>query len=120
MSTVRQEAVKSIACAKHNLNLIDFKTVHMKDQFGANVFNEEIQRQRLPKQVFKALQKTAKQGVMLDPSVPDAVPVAMKDWALERCATHSTHPLQPMTGITAEKHDSFLSPSEDGGAIAEF
>src|SRR3954453_2303929 len=120
MSTVRQEAIRQIACAKHQLNRVDFKKTHVKDLFGVNVFNEEVQRQRLPKQVFKALQKTAKQGVMLDPSVADAVAVAMKDWALERGATHYTHLFQPMTGITAEKHDSFLSPSEDGGAIAEF
>src|SRR6184192_1281238 len=92
----------------------------MKDLFGANVFNEEVQRQRLPKQVYKALQKTVKQGASLDPSVADAVAVAMKDWAIERGATHFTHQFQPMTGITAEKHDSFLSPSEGGGAIAEF
>src|SRR6184192_1941557 len=92
----------------------------MKDLFGANVFNEEVQRQRLPKQVYKALQKTVKQGASLDPSVADAVAVAMKDWALEHGATHYTHLFQPMTGITAEKHDSFLTPDGVGGAIAEF
>ena len=120
MSNVRQEAIRAIAGAKHKLNRVDFKKTHVKDLFGVNVFNEEIQRQRLPKQVHKALQKTIKLGATLDPSVADAVAVAMKDWALEHGATHYTHLFQPMTGITAEKHDSFLSPSEGGGAIAEF
>src|SRR5437667_9091869 len=120
MSTVRQQAIQAIAGARHNLNRIDFKKTHMKDLFGANVFNEEVQRQRLPKQVYKALQKTVKQGASLDPSVADAVAVAMKDWAIERGATHFTHQFQPMTGITAEKHDSFLAPTGDGRAILEF
>src|SRR3954465_3630912 len=100
MSTVRQEAIRTIACAKHNLNRVDFKKTHVKDLFGVNVFNEEVQRQRLPKTVYKALQKTIKLGAMLDPSVADAVAVAMKDWALEHGATHYTHLFQPMTGIT--------------------
>src|SRR6478672_3591938 len=120
MSTVRQEAIRAIACAKHHLNRVDFKKTHVKDLFGINVFNEEIQRQRLPKPVFKALQKTIKQGAPLDPSHADAVAAAMKDWALEKGATHYTHLFQPMTGITAEKHDSFLTPTGDGGAVAEF
>ncbi|HEX3359041.1 MAG TPA: glutamine synthetase III [Tepidisphaeraceae bacterium] len=120
MSTVRQEAIKSIACAKHQLNRVDFKTVHIKDLFGINVFNEEVQRQRLPKPVFKALQKTIKHGAPLDPTIADNVAAAMKDWAIEKGATHYTHLFQPMTGITAEKHDSFLTPDGAGGAIAEF
>src|SRR5947208_4149249 len=119
-ANVRQEAIKQIACAKHQLNRVDFKKTHVKDLFGVNVFNEEVQRQRLPKQVFKNLQKTIKQGATLDPSVADAVAVAMKDWAVEHGATHYTHLFQPMTGITAEKHDSFLSPDGSGGALAEF
>ena len=120
MSTVRQEAIKTIACAKHTLNRVDFKTVHIKDLFGMNVFNEEVQRQRLPKPIFKALQKTIEQGAPLDPTIADNVAAAMKDWAIEKGATHYTHLFQPMTGITAEKHDSFLSPDGAGGAIAEF
>src|SRR3954452_20173291 len=120
MSTVRQEAIRNITCAKHQLNRVDFKKTHVKDLFGINVFNEEVQRQRLPKPVFKALQKTIKQGAPLDPSHADAVASAMKDWALEKGATHYTHLFQPRTGITAEKHDSFLSPDGVGGAIAEF
>jgi glutamine synthetase len=119
-ANVRQEAIQSIACAKHQLNRIDFKKTHVKDLFGVNVFNEEVQRQRLPKPVFKALQKTIRQGAPLDPVHADAVASAMKDWAIEKGATHYTHLFQPMTGITAEKHDSFLSPDGVGGAIAEF
>src|SRR5688572_5193376 len=120
MSTVRQEAIRTIACAKHVLNRVDFKKTHVKDLFGVNVFNEEVQKQRLPKPVFKALQKTVRLGVPLDPMAADAIASAMKDWAIEKGATHFTHQFQPMTGITAEKHDSFLSPNGDGTAIAEF
>jgi glutamine synthetase len=120
MPNARQEAIKSIAAAKHQLNRVDFKTTHVKDLFGVNVFSEEVQRQRLPKPVFKTLQKTIKHGAPLDPSIADAVAVAMKDWAIEHGATHYTHLFQPMTGITAEKHDSFLVPDGVGGAIAEF
>jgi glutamine synthetase len=118
-SSFRQEAVRAITCAHHQLNRVDFKRTHMKDLFGVSVFNEEAQRQRLPKPIFKALQKTIKQGAMLDPEIADSVASAMKDWALEHGATHYTHLFQPMTGITAEKHDSFLTPN-GSGALAEF
>jgi len=120
MSNSRYQAISAIANAKYKLNYVDFMTTHVKDLFGCNVFNESVQRERLPKTVFKALQKTIKEGVPLDPSAADAVAVAMKDWALEHGATHFTHLFQPMTGITAEKHDSFVTPTADGGAIAEF
>src|SRR5687768_5290403 len=119
-SNLRQAAVAAIATARHQLNRVDFKKTHVKDLFGVNVFNEEIQRQRLPKPVFKALQKTIRQGAPLDPNAADAIASAMKDWAIEKGATHFTHLFQPMTGITAEKHDSFIAPNGDGGAIAEF
>src|SRR3954468_5552306 len=114
MSTVRQEAIRAIAAAKHTLNRVDFKKTHVKDLFGVNVFNEEVQRQRLPKPIFRALQKTIKQGASLDPAIADTVASAMKDWAMERGATHYTHIFQPMTGLTAEKHDSFVVPVSDG------
>src|SRR3954454_17266243 len=119
-SNLRHDAIRSIATAKHQLNRVDFTTVHVKDLYGVNVFNEEVQRQRLPKPIFKALQKTIKQGAPLDPTIADNVAAAMKDWAIEKGATHYTHLFQPMTGITAEKHDSFLTPDGVGGAIAEF
>src|ERR1700722_4219766 len=116
----RYAAIQSIATANHKLDLFDFKKTHAKDLFGVNVFNEEVQRQRLPKPVFKALQKTIKEGAPLDQLIADAVAAAIKDWAIEHGATHYTHLFQPMTGITAEKHDSFLSPTGTGGALAEF
>ena len=88
--------------------------------FGSLVFSDEVQRARLPKQVYKALRRTVTRGETLDQSAADAVASAVKDWALEHGATHYTHWFQPLTGITAEKHDSFLSPTPEGGAIAEF
>jgi glutamine synthetase len=88
--------------------------------FGSLVFSDEVQRARLPKQVYKALRRTVTKGEPLDHSAADAVASAVKDWALEHGATHYTHWFQPLTGITAEKHDSFLSPTPEGGAIAEF
>ncbi len=88
--------------------------------FGRNVFSPVVQRQRLPKHVFKALQRTLARGEALDTSLADAVAVAMKDWAMEKGATHYTHWFQPLTGSTAEKHDSFYGPAGDGTAIAEF
>ncbi len=121
MSNARQTAIQTIATTEYDLNQIDFRSVPLKDLFGVNVFNEEVQKARLPKPVFKALQKTIKQGAQLtDPAVADAVASAMKDWALEHGATHYTHLFQPMTGLTAEKHDSFLSPTGTGSAFAEF
>src|SRR5262249_50142936 len=94
--------------------------VHVKDLFGENVFSEAVQRERLPKPVFKALQKTIKLGAPLDPEIADAVAAAMKGWAIEHGATHFTHLFYPMTGLTAEKHDSFLTPTGDGKALVEF
>ena len=88
--------------------------------FAANVFSASLQRNRLPKHVYKALQRTLEHGEALDTSLADAVALAMKDWALERGATHYTHWFQPLTGSTAEKHDSFYAPTGDGTAIAEF
>jgi glutamine synthetase len=121
MGTPRQKAVEAIANTEYDLNQIDFRTTHVKDLFGVNVFNEETQKARLPKPVFKALQNTIKKGAQLtDPAVADAVASAMKDWAIEHGATHYTHLFQPMTGLTAEKHDSFLSPTGTGTALAEF
>src|SRR6202167_2557474 len=88
--------------------------------FGENVFSPAIQRQRLPKDVFRRLQVTLARGEALDTSLADAVALAMKEWALERGATHYTHWFQPLTGSTAEKHDSFYGPAADGTALAEF
>ncbi|MCE9561200.1 MAG: glutamine synthetase III [Planctomycetes bacterium] len=120
MPNARQKAIEAIANTEYDLNQIDFRATSLKDLFGSLVFSEEVQKARLPKPVFKALQKTIKQGVVLDPTIADAVASAMKDWALEHGATHYTHLFQPMTGLTAEKHDSFLSPTGSGTALAEF
>ena len=88
--------------------------------FGENVFSPAIQRQRLPKDVYKRLSKTLARGEALDTSLADSVALAMKEWALERGATHYTHMFQPLTGLTAEKHDSFYAPTGEGTALAEF
>jgi glutamine synthetase len=88
--------------------------------YGHNVFSPVVQRQRLPKQTFKQLQQTLERGEPLDPSLADAVADAMKAWALEKGATHYSHWFQPLTGLTAEKHDSFYGPTGDGTALAEF
>jgi len=88
--------------------------------FGGNVFSTAVQRSRLPKLVFKQLQECLEAGAPLTPDLADAVASAMQDWAMERGATHFTHWFQPLTGSTAEKHDSFFNPTGDGTAIAEF
>jgi glutamine synthetase len=88
--------------------------------FGENVFSEAVQRQRLPKAAYKKLQATLDQGLPLEPELADAVASAMKEWAMERGCTHFTHWFQPLTGSTAEKHDSFYNPTGDGNALAEF
>ncbi len=88
--------------------------------FGLNVFSPATQRQRLPRDVFRRLQQTLARGEILDTSLADSVAQAMKDWALERGATHYTHWFQPLTGSTAEKHDSFYAPTGEGTALAEF
>ncbi len=90
------------------------------EAFGSLVFNDEVQQTRLPKPVYHALRRTMTHGEPLDVSVADAVASAMKEWAVEHGATHYTHWFQPLTGITAEKHDSFLSPTGDGKAVLEF
>jgi glutamine synthetase len=90
------------------------------DIFGSLTFGEDAQRRRLPKDVFKALRRTVTQGEPLDRAAADVIASAMKDWAVEAGATHYTHWFQPMTGITAEKHDSFLAPNAEGRAVAEF
>ncbi len=88
--------------------------------FGVDVFSGEIQKQRLSKETYKKLLNTLEAGEALDPSLADEVAHAMKDWALERGATHYTHVFQPLTGLTAEKHDSFFEPDRAGGALARF
>lgn len=93
---------------------------NISEIFGSLVFNDATMKARLPKETYKALKKTVIDGKSLDLSVANVVANAMKDWAIEKGATHFTHWFQPMTGITAEKHDSFISPTPDGNIIMEF
>ena len=90
------------------------------DYYGVNVFDDKAMRQHLPKAVYKSLRQTMDKGEGLDPSIADIVATALKDWAMSKGASHYTHVFYPLTGNSAEKHDSFLSPDENGGAIAEF
>ena len=97
------------------------EVMNVAEIFGKNVFNETVMKERLPKSVFKKMKKTIEDGAELDPSIADVVAHAMKDWAIERGATHYTHGFQPLTGVTAEKHDSFISaPDAEGKVIMEF
>ena len=90
------------------------------EMFGSKVFNSATMKERLPKEAYKAVQNAIKNGKRLDSGVADVVANSMKDWAIENGATHFTHWFQPMTGVTAEKHDSFISPTDDGHIIMEF
>ena len=92
----------------------------LTEVFGSNVFNDKVMRERLPKEIYKALRRTIEKDVPLQSHIADIVANAMKDWAIEKGATHYTHWFQPLTGITAEKHDSFISPTADGGVVMEF
>jgi glutamine synthetase len=96
------------------------ETLKVTEIFGSNVFNDKVMKERLPKEIYKALRETIDMDMPLRPEVADVVANAMKDWAIEKGATHYTHWFQPLTGITAEKHDSFISPTSDGSVIVEF
>src|SRR6201747_717558 len=95
-------------------------TIQGNQVFGSNVFSASVQRHRLPKHVYRALQATFERGETLDATIADQVAQAMKEWAMEKGATHYTHWFQPLTGSTAEKHDSFYGPDGEGNAVAEF
>ena len=116
-SAVLSEAISAI----RDWSVTDAKerrTPKTADAFGSLVFNDEVQQARLPKPVYHALRRTMTHAVPLDLSAADAIAAAMRDWAVEHGATHYTHWFQPLTGITAEKHDSFLQPTSDGKAVA--
>ncbi len=121
-STARQNAINAITSWSTKGHRPNLKEKHkpLRELYASNVFNEEVMRTRLPDHVFKALRNTIKKGAPLDPTVADIVATAMREWAMERGATHYTHWFQPMTGLTAEKHDSFLAPNDGGQAISEF
>ena len=118
--TPRQSAVRAIASGSLAPEPRPTQKTPLPQLFGSNVFGDAAQRKRLPREVYRRLRRTIENGEQLDPSIADTVANAMKDWAIERGATHFTHWFQPMTGLTAEKHDSFLTPTRDGGAILEF
>ena len=119
-SAALAEAAKSIRDWSLNDRTSTTPAVRAADVFGSLVFNDKLQQERLPKAAYRALRATITRGEPLDVSTADAVATALKDWAVEHGATHYTHWFQPLTGITAEKHDSFLSPTAEGTAIAEF
>ncbi|TYP95290.1 L-glutamine synthetase [Fodinibius salinus] len=104
----------------HNKNGDTFDAMNVTEIFGENTFQQDDLKEQLPKRIWKDLEKTIEEGEELNPDVADAVAVAMKDWAMDKGATHFTHWFQPLTGLTAEKHDSFITPNQGGGAITEF
>ena len=118
--TARMEALTAVARWHEHKTLNGKPMENAHEFFGRDVFSERVMRERLPKEIFKRVQQTIRLGAPLDPTIADTVANAMKDWALENGATHYTHWFQPMTGLTAEKHDSFLSPDGAGGVITEF
>jgi glutamine synthetase len=118
-NTVRLQAIKGVeAYVPPAVSFTD--TEAPGEIFGENVFSKVVMQKRLPKSVYKSVIATIERGAPLDPLVADAVAAAMKDWALEKGATHYAHVFYPLTGLTAEKHDSFLEPVSDGSALAEF
>ncbi|MBR6985490.1 MAG: glutamine synthetase III [Ruminococcus sp.] len=98
----------------------EVKNSNVAEFFGCNVFSDSVMRERLPKNIYKSVQRTKQLGIALDSEVADVVANAMKDWAVEKGATHYTHWFQPMTGVTAEKHDAFINPYGKGEVILEF
>src|SRR5262245_7043687 len=119
-TSAREAAMNAITSWPINGRRAPRSNLSIRQLFGVNVFSDEVMRARLPENVYKALRNTIKKGAPLDASIADVVAATMREWAMERGATHYTHWFQPMTGLTAEKHDSFLVPTETGTAIAEF
>ena len=119
-ATARLNAIAAVTAWQPDGQRTKFKETPIRQLFGINVFSDDVMRSRLPEHIFKAIRNTIKKGAPLDPAVADVVATVMKEWAIEKGATHYTHWFQPMTGLTAEKHDSFLAPTEAGAAIAEF
>jgi glutamine synthetase len=119
-SSARLQAIEAVTTYRPTGTPLSFANVSASELFGSNVFGKSAMKERLPKPVFKSLMKTIETGSRLDPAIADTVASAMRDWAMSKGATHYSHVFYPLTGFTAEKHDSFLSPDGDGGAIAEF
>lgn len=119
-STARMQAIHAVTNYQPNTPPLNFAQTPTKEIFGINLFHDGVMRERLPAEVYKKVRRTIDEGEPLDLSVADAVAAVMKDWAIEKGATHYAHVFFPLTGQTAEKHDSFLTPDGNGGAIAEF
>jgi glutamine synthetase len=120
LTRARQEAISAVTSYKSNGAPMNFTETPPGAVFAANVFSDRVMKDKLPKSVYRALKKTIQQNEKLDPTVADAVASAMKDWAIAKGATHYAHVFYPLTGATAEKHDSFLAPDGEGSAVAEF
>jgi glutamine synthetase len=119
-ASARMAAITAVTNYRPLSPALNFADTPMGEIFGSNVFGKAVMKSRLPKPVYKSLMKTIETSAKLDPTIADTVASAMKDWAIEKGATHYAHVFFPLTGATAEKHDSFLSPDGDGGALAEF
>ena len=120
MNNARRAAIQAITTYTVGKPSFNFAETSPADIFGRNVFSDRVMRERLPKAVYQSLHKTITLGERMDPSIADTVAAVMKDWAIEKGATHFTHIFYPLTGQTAEKHDSFIMPDGRGGVIAEF
>lgn len=119
-SASRLSAIQAVTNYEPISAPLNFSETTAGELFGTNVFSAKVMKDRLPKSVFKSVMKTIDSGEPLDASIADTVAAAMKDWAIEKGATHYAHVFYPLTGLTAEKHDSFLAPDGSGGAVAEF
>jgi glutamine synthetase len=119
-STARTRAITAVCNHRPIGAPLNFKATPTKELFGANTFSMAVMKERLPKEIFKSLKTTIETGSAIDASVASVVASAMKDWAIEKGATHYAHVFYPLTGATAEKHDSFLVPDGNGGATVEF
>lgn len=116
----RKQAINEIAYTQPVCTGVDYTDQSLSEIYGESVFNERAMRERLPKSIYKEFLKTVRERGSLDLTMADAIANAMKDWAIEMGATHYTHWFQPMTGKTAEKHDSFITPTSDGHIVTEF
>lgn len=119
-SEARLKAISAVNNYKPLSAPLNFAETTIGELYGTNVFSLKVMKDRLPKSIFKSVLKTIEAGEPLDASIADTVASAMKDWAIEKGATHYAHVFYPLTGITAEKHDSFLTPDGQGGALSEF
>ncbi|MFW5960559.1 MAG: glutamine synthetase III, partial [Chitinivibrionales bacterium] len=116
---LRNEAIAGISNGNHKVESLSASD-SVTENYGKDVFNLETMKCYLPKQIVKSLMKTIKERSAIDPGISDEVATAMKNWAVSRGASHFTHWFQPLTGSTAEKHDSFIEPDDEGGVIMNF